>query len=69
MTLYEKRLARDIKARFDGLSEKQLQSLIKYYFEYLGDEGGCEECYEEHYLCAECELMLADEARRLTKLL
>lgn len=67
MGKYEKALRKAISDRFSGLCERDLETLIKYYFDNYGGEGGCEECYEEWYLCGECENALLAEAYRLTR--
>lgn len=69
MKLYAKRLTKDIEERFNGLSQSQVEHLVEYYFEYLGGEDGCEECFDTHSLCFECEQDLVCEARRITKVI
>ena len=61
---YEKRLTKDITERFDSLTANEVNDVVAYYFKHLGGADGCEECFEEHYLCFDCEIQLADYVRK-----
>lgn len=58
-----KQIEKDIRKNFKG--DLHIEKIIKFYFEYLGGDGGCEDCKDE--LCYECLQVLRRTQAKLNK--
>lgn len=56
-------IEKDIRKNFKG--DAHLEGLVKFYFEQLGGEGGCEDCGDT--LCYECLQILRRTQAKLNK--
>jgi len=57
------RIEKDIRKNFKG--DLHVEQLVKFYFDQLGGDGGCEECGDE--LCYECLQVLRRTQTKLNR--